>query len=59
MIFKIMKKVKKKYVCKHCRKLWDEWYLADLCFLTDMNNLQKNDKLNLSDNELQKQSGTK
>ena len=53
------KKTKRKYVCKYCQKLWNEWYLADLCFLNDMNNLQKYDKLNLSDNELQKQSGTK
>jgi hypothetical protein len=33
--------MKRKYKCLHCRKEWDEPYLADLCFKIDSENLQK------------------
>ena len=36
--------MKKKYYCRHCNKSYDEWYLADLCFKIDMEELE-NDKL--------------
>jgi len=54
-----MKKVKRKFSCRHCGKLFDNYYMTEICFNLDLKILQKDDKLNLSDNELQKQSGTK
>jgi predicted metal-dependent TIM-barrel fold hydrolase len=36
-----MKKLKKKYLCRHCGSSWDEIYLAELCFKIDMENLER------------------
>jgi hypothetical protein len=36
-----MKKLKKKYFCRHCGCAWDEIYLAELCFKIDMENLER------------------
>jgi hypothetical protein len=32
---------KRIWYCRHCHTPWDEDYLADLCFKTDMSNLEK------------------
>jgi predicted ATP-dependent serine protease len=56
-----MKKQKRLYPCNHCGKNWSEWYLADLCFKCDMENLtkQKDDKPDKQIPGSKKQSGSK
>ena len=34
-----MAKKKRQYPCSHCQTLWDELYLAELCYKVDMENL--------------------
>jgi hypothetical protein len=36
-----MKQKKRKYYCRYCSTAWDEYYLAELCFKVDMENLQR------------------
>jgi hypothetical protein len=38
---------KRKWYCKYCGKSWNEDYLADLCKILDMEELQ-NDKANIT-----------
>lgn len=35
------KTTKRLYPCRHCGNNWGEWYLADLCYKQDMENLTK------------------
>jgi len=36
-----MKQKRRCYYCKYCGSKWDEYYLAELCFKTDMENLKR------------------
>jgi len=39
-----MKRKIKWYYCKYCGKRWREYYLAELCFKVDMENLEREKK---------------
>jgi hypothetical protein len=54
-----MKKTAKKYYCRHCGKKFNSFYMSEICFMLDIKKLEYENKIDLSVNKLQKQSGNK
>ena len=42
-----MNKKKRKFFCRHCGKLFDSYYMTEICFNLDLKILQNENKINV------------